>query len=111
MTGFVNGLATIIFMAQLESFQELDWRRSFDYFDTNRDGALGIEEISAVFRRDLPDLSATQLATEMDKVLLQVDTSGDGSVSFDEFQADKFHLIHDGHDEHKMWRTLSQDTT
>ena len=47
----------------------------------------------------------------MDKVLLQVDTSGDGSVSFDEFQADKFHLIHDGHDEHKMWRTLSQDTT
>ena len=25
MTGFVNGLATIIFMAQLESFQEIDW--------------------------------------------------------------------------------------
>lgn len=111
MTGFVNGLATIIFMAQLESFQELDWRRSFNYFDTNRDGVLGIGEISAVFARDLPDLSAEQLATEMGKVVAEVDASGDGIVNFEEFRADKFHLIHDGHDEHKMWRTLSQDTT
>ena len=27
MTGFVNGLAIIIFKAQLESFQEVDWKK------------------------------------------------------------------------------------
>ena len=35
MTGFVNGLATIIFMAQLESFMVVDWQSSFDDFDAN----------------------------------------------------------------------------
>ena len=110
MTGFVNGLAIIIFMAQLESFQELDWRRSFDHFQPV-DGFLTIDGITKVFAKDLPDLAPQDLASEMANVLKEVDTDGDGRVSFDEFKADKLHMIHDGHDEHKMWRTLDQSTT
>ena len=110
MTGFVNGLATIIFMAQLESFQELDWRKSFDYFDTDRDGKLTFTETTAVFARDLPTLTGLELKTEMNDIFNQTDTNDDGYISFSEFKYDEDFAIHDGHDEHKMWRTLDQGT-
>ncbi len=110
MTGFVNGLATIIFMAQLESFQELDWRRSFNYFDSDRDGSLTFAEISTVFARDLPSLTSQELKAEMNDIFNQTDMNADGLVDFSEFKHDEEFAIHDGHDEYKSWRTLSQST-
>lgn len=111
MTGFVNGLATIIFMAQLESFQELDWEKSFNYFDTDRSGYLSQAEVTARFAEDLPDLSPQDLNTEINSIFAESDTDGDGLISYSEFKEDKDHAVHDGHDEHKMWRTLDDANT
>jgi len=110
MTGFVNGLATIIFMAQLESFQELDWLKSFKYFDTNGDGYLTFTETSEVFAKDLVSLSASELKSEVNSIFNETDTDGNGLIDFTEFKHDVDFAIHDGHDEHKQWRTLDQST-
>jgi SulP family sulfate permease len=111
MTGFVNGLATIIFMAQLESFQELDWKTSFDYFDANRDGFLTFNETFARFALDLPTISVADLTLEMNQIFHgQADINKDGFITQSEFQHDASFAIHDGHDENKMWRTLEQSS-
>ena len=110
MTGFVNGLATIIFMAQLESFQELNWDKSFKYFDTDGDGMLTMTEVLSIFAQDLPTLTDLELSTEVTSIFTQADADSDGFITLKEFQSDTQDGIHDGHDEHKMWRTLDSAT-
>ena len=69
MTGFVNGLAIIIFSAQLESFQEIDWQKAFDEFDTNQDGLIEFTEITKQFHSDLPALNIESLAVELNNIV------------------------------------------
>ena len=113
MIGFVNGLAIIIFMAQLESFQELDWSKSFGYFQTGaaNNGTITPADVTRVFAKDLPDLSPAALAVEVGKIMKETDANGDGLISLAEFSDDKDHAIHDGHDEHKKWRVLGDAET
>jgi MFS superfamily sulfate permease-like transporter len=118
MTGFVNGLATIIFLAQLETFQEPDWQKSFNYFDgcmngTVKDGIIDPEEVRTRFSADLAGLSEAGIATEVNEIFSEVNGNSTtfNGVDFGEFKLDKTHRIHTGHPEYKMWRTLDQGVT
>ena len=99
MTGFVNGLAIIIFKAQLEVFQEKDWSKAFNLFDTNRDGIISTAEVSSVFSVELPDLSSSDLSAYVQTLVTQVDTDSSGTISLSEFSANKEHSIHGGYED------------
>jgi len=119
MTGFVNGLATIIFLAQLETFQQPDWKKSFDYFDgcingTVRDGFISRDEVQERFSADLAGLTKEGIGIEVHEIFSEVNgnsTSSSNLIDFGEFKLDKAHRIHTGHPEDKMWRTLDQGVT
>lgn len=111
MVGFVNGLGIIIFMAQLESFQEVDWQKAFGYFDTDTSGTISEAEVMAVFAQQLPDMSAAVLGADVSRFMDETDANGDGFIDFAEFSADEKHSIHDGYDEVKKWRVLSDTAT
>lgn len=119
MTGFVNGLATIIFLAQLESFQEPDWKMSFNYFDgcingTVPDGFINPAEVRERFSADLAGLPNSGIAIEVQEIFREVNgnsTNSSNLVDYGEFKLDKTHRIHTGHPEHKMWRSLDQGIT
>lgn len=111
MTGFVNGLALIVFKAQLEIFQEHDWKAAFNVFDSNRDGIVNTTEVSAVFSHELPDLSASDLTAYSTVILNEVDTDSSGGISLAEFSANKNYAIHGGYEEILTWRTLGEGTT
>lgn len=118
MTGFVNGLATIIFLAQLETFQEPDWQKSFNYFDgcmngTVKDGFIDPDEVRTRFSADLAGLSEAGIATEVNEIFSEVNGNSTtfSGVDFGEFKLDKTHRIHTGHPEYKMWRSLDQGVT
>lgn len=108
MTGFVNGLATIIFMAQLESFQEIDWQKAFDYFDSDSNGVLSYNETFDRLSDTLSSLSDTALRAEADSIFAEADYDYNGGITIVEFKNDTDAAIHDFHDEYKMWRTLGQ---
>ena len=77
MTGFVNGLATIIFLAQLETFQQPDWQKSFNYFDgsvngTVADGFIDPAEVQARFSADLVGLSPAGIGLEVQEIFREV---------------------------------------
>ena len=111
MIGFVNGLAIIIFMAQLESFQEVDWKRAYAMFDADASGSVGPAEVRGVFHADLPSLTEEQLALSVARAMNQTDADRDGAISLAEFSADGDYAIHDAYDEVKRWRTLDEGTT
>tara|TARA_B100000683_G_scaffold277701_1_gene338130 strand:- start:4891 stop:7131 length:2241 start_codon:yes stop_codon:yes gene_type:complete len=111
MTGFVNGLAIIIFKAQLEVFQEKDWSKAFNLFDTNRDGIISTAEVSSLFSAELPDLSSSDLSAYVQTLVTQVDTDSSGTISLSEFSANKEHSIHGGYEDSLKWRTLDQGVT
>ncbi|XRB04866.1 sulfate permease [Pycnococcus provasolii] len=114
MIGFVNGLAIIIFSAQLESFMEMDWGKGYSHFLPSSAPAnyeINSADVTRVFAKDLPDLTASQLATEIGKIMNETDTNNDGLISLSEFGHSKDHAIHDGHDEFKKWRVLSEAST
>jgi len=119
MTGFVNGLAIIIFKAQLESFQERDWRKGFNEFiistadnDNNNDIVM-IErsDITRVFEKELPDLTSEQMNSFVDKILNETDSDNSETISFLEFKQNKDFIIHGGYEEQKIWRSLKELST
>ena len=111
MTGFVNGLAIIIFKAQLESFQEVDWKKGFEIFDTNGGGEITFDEISPVFRNELPDLTDEQLSLYVGQILDEFGKNVSESISLEEFKSNKDFKIHTGYEEQKMWRSASDLST
>ena len=111
MTGFVNGLAIIIFKAQLEVFKEKDWQVAFNLFDANRDGSLSTAEVTSIFSAELPDLSSSDLNAYVAGIVTQVDTDSSGHISLAEFMANKEHGIHSGYEDSLRWRTLDQGVT
>mmetsp|Transcript_43007 Transcript_43007/g.97249 ORF Transcript_43007/g.97249 Transcript_43007/m.97249 type:complete len:610 (+) Transcript_43007:509-2338(+) len=106
MTGFVNGLATIIFMAQLESFMVVDWQSSFDDFDANSDGFINEVEITDY----LAGQNMASVSHVSSKCFKGADKNGDGVISFDEYQRPGL-LLHDYGASHKVYRTLDQGAT
>jgi MFS superfamily sulfate permease-like transporter len=111
MTGFVNGLAIIIFKAQLESFQEVDWKKGFNVFDSNGAEEISSADITRVFAEELPDLSADQLNTYVDAILSEADADNSTTISLSEFKSNKDFIIHTGYEESKMWRSASEAST
>ena len=111
MTGFVNGLAIIIFKAQLESFQEVDWKKGFEVFDSTRAGEISSTDIARVFAEELPDLSTDQLNTYVDQILSEADADNSTTISLSEFKSNKDFVIHTGYEEQKMWRSASEAST
>ena len=111
MTGFVNGLAIIIFKAQLESFQEVDWKKGFKVFDSTGAGEISSADITRVFAEELPDLSADQLNTYVGAILGEADADNSSTISLSEFKSDKDFLIHTGYEEQKTWRSASEAST
>lgn len=70
----------------LQMQQHLDteacWH-AFSVFDSNGDGMISAQEMSVALR----ELEGTSLSKdEVDKILSDIDTDGDGSISFEEFQ-------------------------
>ena len=111
MTGFVNGLAIIIFKAQLESFQEVDWKKGFEVFDSTQAGEISSTDIARVFAEELPDLSTDQLNTYVDQILSEADADNSTTISLSEFKSNKDFVIHTGYEEQKMWRSASEAST
>ena len=111
MTGFVNGLAIIIFKAQIESFKEKDWKAAFNVYDTDGSGVISSAEVTSVFSLELPDLSTADLNAYVTNVVSQVDADGSGDIQYSEFTVNKEHIIHDGYAETLKWRTLDQSVT
>ena len=111
MTGFVNGLAIIIFKAQLEVFKEKDWQAAFNVFDSNRDGFISTAEVTTVYAVELPDLSTSDLNAYVAALQTQVDTDSSGTITLAEFSANKNADIHGGYEDSLVWRTLDEGTT
>ena len=111
MTGFVNGLAIIIFKAQLESFQEVDWKKGFEVFDSTQAGEISSTDITRVFAEELPDLSTDQLNTYVAQILSEADADNSTTISLSEFKSNKDFVIHTGYEEQKMWRSASEAST
>ena len=111
MTGFVNGLAIIIFKAQLEVFKEKDWQAAFNVFDSNRDGLISTAEVTTVYAVELPDLSTSDLNAYVAALQTQVDTDSSGTITLAEFSANKNADIHGGYEDSLVWRTLDEGTT
>jgi len=111
MTGFVNGLAIIIFKAQLESFQEVDWKKGFEVFDSTQAGEISSTDITRVFAEELPDLSTDQLNTYVGQILSEADADNSTTISLSEFKSNKDFVIHTGYEEQKMWRSASEAST
>ena len=111
MIGFVNGLAIIIFKAQIESFKEKDWDSAFAVFDSDSNNIITSSEVSAVFASELPDLDSTQLAAYVSSVVSEVDADSSGDISPAEFETSSDYAIHGGYEDVRVWRTLDQAVT
>jgi Ca2+-binding EF-hand superfamily protein len=61
-----------------------DWRKAFDAEDSNGDGRLTREEVSAVLAKAGVGLRLTRWAIALE-VITAMDADGDGGISFDEF--------------------------
>ncbi|KAK3288805.1 hypothetical protein CYMTET_3732 [Cymbomonas tetramitiformis] len=108
MTGFVNGLAVVIFLAQLQSFQVDDDEAMFNQYDADRDGQITRTEAETQFSTAYRGLSAANLAKEMNTIFSETDTNKDGVIDIEEFNADEDHRIHDGHDDLVRWLELDE---
>ncbi|GMR61540.1 hypothetical protein PMAYCL1PPCAC_31735 [Pristionchus mayeri] len=62
-----------------EELQE--YRQVFNMFDTDRSGAIGLEELEAAMR----NLGLEQTRDELDKIIDEVDKRGNHEIDFDEF--------------------------
>lgn len=60
---------------------------AFQIFDVNRDGQISKEELSAILSDAGPLSAVLPDGKTVDQVLKEVDTSGDGKISFAEFKA------------------------
>ncbi|GMS78836.1 hypothetical protein PENTCL1PPCAC_1011, partial [Pristionchus entomophagus] len=69
----------IFFRYTDEELQE--YRQVFNMFDTDRSGAIGLEELEAAMR----NLGLEQTRDELDKIIDEVDQRGNHEIDFDEF--------------------------
>lgn len=61
---------------------EEDLRDAFNMFDADRSGYIDREEVRALMKK----LAQTLTEEEIDAIMEEVDTDGDGEISFDEFR-------------------------
>lgn len=62
---------------------EEDLRDAFNMFDTDKSGSIDREEVKQLMKKLAQDLTAE----ELDAIMGEVDTDGDGEISFEEFRA------------------------
>jgi Ca2+-binding EF-hand superfamily protein len=65
---------------------EEDLRDAFNMFDADRSGYIDREEVRALMKK----LAQTLTDEEIDAIMEEVDTDGDGEISFEEFRAMMF---------------------
>lgn len=65
---------------------EEDLRDAFNMFDADRSGYIDREEVRMLMKK----LAQTLTEDEIDAIMEEVDTDGDGEISFDEFRAMMF---------------------
>jgi len=65
---------------------EEDLRDAFNMFDADRSGYIDRDEVRALMKK----LAQTLTEDEIDAIMEEVDTDGDGEISFDEFKAMMF---------------------
>ena len=56
---------------------------AFRYFDKDNSGEITFDEIEEVFKESIPD--KTKVHESLKKIIAEVDTNGDGIISFNEF--------------------------
>ncbi|CAJ0582791.1 unnamed protein product, partial [Mesorhabditis spiculigera] len=70
--------------SKLEGYTEeelAEYRQVFNMFDTDRSGAIGLEELEAAMR----NLGLEQTREELDRIIDEVDQRGNHEIDFDEF--------------------------
>ena len=65
--------------------QENVLRFAFRYFDKDNSGEISYDEIQEVFEESVTDKS--KVKESLKKIISEVDTNGDGIISFEEFSA------------------------
>jgi len=65
---------------------EEDLRDAFNMFDADRSGFIDRDEVRALMKK----LAQTLTEDEIDAIMEEVDTDGDGEISFQEFRAMMF---------------------
>ena len=65
--------------------QENVLRFAFRYFDKDNSGEISYDEIQEVFEESVAD--KTKVQQSLKKIISEVDTNGDGIISFEEFSA------------------------
>lgn len=65
---------------------EEDLRDAFNMFDADRSGFIDRDEVRALMKK----LAQTLTEEEVDAIMEEVDTDGDGEISFEEFRAMMF---------------------
>jgi len=65
---------------------EEDLRDAFNMFDADRSGFIDRDEVRALMKK----LAQTLTEEEIDAIMEEVDTDGDGEISFEEFRAMMF---------------------
>jgi calmodulin len=58
-----------------------EYKDAFDYFDKDKSGDISVKELSSLFR----SLGQTIAESEVKAMIDEIDDSGDGAISFDEF--------------------------
>ena len=66
--------------------EEEDLRDAFGMFDADRSGFIDRDEVRALMKK----LAQTLTEEEIDAIMEEVDTDGDGEISFQEFRAMMF---------------------
>lgn len=61
---------------------ELDLLDAFNIFDADRSGKIDRDEVRMLMKK----LAQTLTEDEIDEIMAEVDTDGDGEISFDEFR-------------------------
>ena len=64
-----------------ETTFEEDLRKAFDHFDTDHDGYISQKELKKAMKKNKMQLSKT----EINVMMKEADSDGDGMVSFEEF--------------------------
>ncbi|CAJ0950911.1 unnamed protein product, partial [Mesorhabditis belari] len=70
--------------SKLEGYTEeelAEYRQVFNMFDTDRSGAIGLDELEAAMR----NLGLEQTREELDRIIDEVDQRGNHEIDFDEF--------------------------
>ncbi|GMT10410.1 hypothetical protein PFISCL1PPCAC_1707, partial [Pristionchus fissidentatus] len=79
-----NGHSAPLLNHKLDGYTEeelQEYRQVFNMFDTDRSGAIGLEELEAAMR----NLGLEQTRDELDKIIDEVDQRGNHEIDFDEF--------------------------